>query len=212
MKRALKIKVCGMRGPGNIEKVAALGPDYMGFIFHDPSPRCCRGIAAKVVASLPDEVVPVLVSVDMPEVEIVALSDLLGISTLQLHGSESPDLCMKLKRKGFTVWKAARLESAKDIVALEDYAGAVDAFVFDTPSASYGGTGRKFNWQLLDDYDLPVDFILSGGIGEDDVEAISSFPDPRFAGIDLNSRFEVAPGVKDEVKLRKFINEIRQLR
>lgn len=206
MDRKLKIKVCGMKDAENISEVAALKPDFMGFIFHDPSPRCCRGISADTVRELlPMGITPVMVSVDMPGEELEALATLHGFNVLQLHGKESPEQCSRLRGQGFCVWKAASLSEEADLEKLKPYVGKVDMFVFDTPSAMHGGTGRKFDWTLLKGYDLPVPFMLSGGIGPDDKELIDDLDHPMFAGIDVNSRFETAPGIKDVGMLKEFI-------
>lgn len=209
MRDRLEIKVCGMREPGNIYDVASLVPDYMGFIFYDLSPRCCRGILSpEVVAALPAGVVPVIVSVDMPAIGLETLAESLGITTLQLHGSETPEYCHGLRGKGFKVWKATRFSGREDMARLEGYVETVDRFVFDTPAPCYGGSGRKFDWRLLDSYALPVDFMLSGGIGENDVEAVKALHHTRLVGIDLNSRFEISPGVKDPTRLGRFMTRL----
>lgn len=205
----MAIKVCGMKNPENIREVASLRPDFMGFIFHDPSPRCCRGLDPAIVRSLSTSVTPVMVTVNMAEEETENLAALFGITTLQLHGSESPDLCRYYRDSGFRVWKAMSLSGEEDLMRLERYADAVDLFLFDTPTVSYGGSGMKFDWNILDHYDLPVRFLLSGGISPDDVWNLKEFHHDRCAGFDVNSRFELIPGEKDCTRLRSFIRELR---
>lgn len=211
MAKRLDIKVCGMKDPLNIREVAALAPDYMGFIFFDRSPRCCKGIGREAVASLPQGVTPVMVTVNMPFDEIVETAVSLGFPVLQLHGDEAPGDCRRLRERGFEVWKAIPVASAGSLKAMEKYVGCVDRFLLDTSSSSRGGTGKKFDWALLDSYGYPVDFMLSGGIGEDDCGEISGLGHPRLSGIDLNSRFETAPGIKDARRLSRFISRIKDL-
>lgn len=205
----MKIKVCGMRDAANIKEVAALGPDYMGFIFYERSPRYCGGLSPAVVKGLPDNVRPVMVSVDMTEDEIMRAVERYGFGIVQLHGHELPELCFSLRSRGLKVVKAAGMRTASSLEVLREYGGAVDSFLLDTLCVTKGGSGRKFDWGILDAYDLPEDFYLSGGIGPQDAEALKALVHPRFAGIDLNSRFETAPGVKDVELLHKFFNEIK---
>lgn len=208
MAKRLKIKICGMKDPRNIRDVARLAPDYMGFIFFDRSPRCCKGIDRVIIASLPEGITPVMVTVNMPFDEIVDKAVSLGFTVLQLHGDESPEECRRLRENGFKVWKAIPVASADSFKGMETYVGCVDKFLLDTSSSSRGGTGKKFDWKLLDSYDFPVDFMLSGGIGEEDAPLVLELSHPRFSGIDLNSRFESSPGIKDAVRLSQFLSRI----
>jgi phosphoribosylanthranilate isomerase len=127
---------------------------------------------------------------------------------LQLHGEEPPRLCRELRAEGFGIIKRrplAELSRASD----DDYDDeAIDYLLFDTPTAAYGGSGRAFDWSLLEQYTGSVPFLLSGGIGPDSLEALAAFRHERFAGIDLNSRFECAPGVKEVALLRRFLSQL----
>lgn len=199
-----------MRDAGNVREVMALSPDYMGFIFYERSPRCCIGISPVVVKGLPDTTTPVMVSVDMGEEEIMRLADLYGFCNLQLHGHETPELCFSLRNRGMRVIKAAGIRSSESLEVLREYEGAVDIFLLDTFCPDRGGSGRKFDWDILESYDLGVDFWLSGGIGPSDAGVIKTLRHPRFVGIDINSRFEISPGVKDAEKLRVFFNELKE--
>ncbi len=203
------IKICGMRDASNVREVAGERPDYMGFIFYPPSSRDCEGLDPSVVESLPAGIEPVAVTVNMDESSIMELAGKYGFRTVQLHGDESPALCGRLREKGLTVFKAVGIKGEESLSSLADYDDDVDMFVFDTASAARGGTGRKFDWTLLGAYTGKVPFLLSGGIGPEDAFLLKDMSHPRFAGIDLNSRFESAPAIKDVALLRKFIKQIR---
>ena len=158
---------------------------------------------------------------DMPQ-NIVTRIYNYHLGYVQLHGSESPTMISNLKRTvvhdiapELKIIKTIAVAKADDLKQCEPYEGEVDMFLFDTKhsrdgGATSGGSGKKFDWSLLDHYHGHTPFLLSGGIGPDDAEAILAIRHPQFAGIDLNSRFETAPGVKDVEKLRRFISKIRQ--
>lgn len=197
-------KVCGMRDPRNIRDVMALGPDYMGFIFYPPSPRCALGMSPELPSGVRGVGVFVNASVD----EIAGICNRYGLEMAQLHGDESPDFCRAVSATGLRVWKAIGLSDAPDWNQIRRYEGCVDMFVFDTRSAARGGTGQKFNWNILSDYPLSTPWLLSGGIGPDDT--LPSLP--GMAGVDINSRFEDAPGVKNVELIKEFIgNEQNRL-
>ena len=135
---------------------------------------------------------------------------------VQLHGQESRTMIENLKRTlipdiapHIKIIKALSISSAEDVARYKEYEGAVDLFLFDTKAPSVGGSGQQFDWQVLDAYDGDTPFLLSGGIGPDDAERIKAMTHPKFLGVDLNSRFETAPGVKDVELLRQFIGRIR---
>lgn len=206
----MMIKVCGMREPENISQVASLTPMLMGFIFHPQSPRDASSLDPSVVKSLPRFIRPVAVFVDRTEDEIIATTQRYGIKIIQLHGDESPSLCKALRDKGYIVFKAVNIASPDDFDKVEAYKDCCDLFLFDTKTALRGGSGQKFDWSLLDCYTLDVPFLLSGGIGPDDVDAIIQAMRPGMAGIDINSRFETEPGHKDISKLINFILSLRK--
>ncbi len=199
-----------MTAPGNILKALRLRPDYFGLIFHRSSRRHAFGLEPETTAALGGMVRFVGVFVNYTEDEIVSLAEEYHLAVLQLHGDESPELCDKLRDRGYEVWKAVGISSAGDFERLGSYVGSVDRFVFDSKSEGRGGSGRKFDWSLLDGYDLPTDFMLGGGIGPENAGLISSLTHPHLAGLDLNSRFELSPGIKDTELLNKFIKQIRK--
>ena len=198
------IKVCGMRDSENIRQVDELHPDWLGFIFWPKSSRYVSTfpgympIHAKRVGVFVDE--------DIETVRQTAGNYALDI--IQLHGQESPEYAAQLHE--WEVVKAISVSSREDIMTYQSYEGLVDYFLFDTKCKTVGGSGQQFDWQVLDAYDGQTPFLLSGGIGPDDAERVSAFRHPQCIGIDLNSRFETAPGLKDIHKLKEFIKKIRQ--
>lgn len=204
------IKVCGMRDLRNIADVATLSPMLMGFIFYPGSQRNAIGLDPEVIRSLPDFIRPVAVTVDMPTDKTLALCRHYGIKIAQLHGNETPSTCRCLREEGLTVFKAAGISTIADIAALDKYEGCADMLVLDTKTPYKGGSGRKFDWRILEDYRLPVPYLLSGGIGPHDVKTIVSSLRPGMAGIDINSRFESSPGIKDITLLMNFILSLRK--
>ncbi|MBQ7989309.1 MAG: phosphoribosylanthranilate isomerase [Bacteroidaceae bacterium] len=205
----MAIKVCGMRDGENIRAAEALGLQWMGFICWNGSARCVTATPTY----LPETCRRVGVFVN-PDTEYVRQkADELRLQCLQLHGQETPSQCSSLHRlTGLPVIKAIPVAGAEDIARARIYNNVegVDMLLFDTRSDAVGGSGRSFDWTLLHDYDGDTPFLLSGGIGPQDAARIRQFRHPCLAGIDLNSRFETAPGVKDIDTLRIFINEIRK--
>ena len=133
-----------------------------------------------------------------------------GLRWLQLHGDESPETCAALRQRGYGIIKAIRIATAADLAAARDYEGCADYLLFDTRCDGYGGSGRRFDWTVLDAYTGNTPFLVSGGLDAECAEAVKRFAHPRFAGVDLNSGFETAPAVKDAGKLEKFIPKIQQ--
>ena len=204
-------KVCGMCQAENVQAVAETGIQWMGFIFYAPSPRCLLRdpVEAERVRQLitADTFRPkrVGVFVNQSQEEILALAQAYGLDYLQLHGHESPDFCYALHKRGYALIKAFSIATAEDLEHTADYAGRVDYFLFDTKCAGYGGSGQRFDWNLLQSYQGDTPFLLSGGIRPEMATDLQSFHHPRWAGIDLNSGFESAPGVKKAETLRSFL-------
>ena len=204
------VKVCGMREPENIEQVAQLGVDMMGFIFYPKSPRYVSHAVARSDADRKVCRVGVFVNDFIPDMldKIYSFS----LDAVQLHGGESREVCEQLREANgeIKIIKAISVSNAGDIQKYKEYVGAVDYFLFDTKCKTVGGSGQQFDWQVLDEYDGDVPFLLSGGIGPEDASRIRSFHHPKCVGIDLNSRFEIEPGVKDVEKLRKFLLKVKR--
>lgn len=197
------IKVCGMREAENIREVEALGINLMGFIFWSKSKR----YVSERPTYLPTRCKRVGVFVDTDIQEVKQKVEEYGLDIIQLHGHESPDYCTQLKN--YTLIKAFNIATTEDIEVTKPYEGLVDYFLFDTKSKMVGGNGTKFDWRVLADYVGETPFLLSGGIGPDDVEDIKAFHHPQCIGIDLNSCFESQPALKDIKQLKAFIKKIR---
>ena len=196
----MKVKVCGMRDAENIREVEALGIDMMGFIFY---PKSSRYVSVRP-PYLPTKCKRVGVFVDEDIEKIKKIADDYALDFIQLHGHESIEEVKKLQDR--KVIKAFNIATKEDLDATAPYEGLVDYFLFDTKGQSAGGNGEKFDWSILKAYNGDTPFLLSGGIGPDDAEYIKSFSHPKCIGIDLNSRFEVEPGIKDIIKLKTFLN------
>lgn len=199
-----------MREPKNIEQVAQLGVDMMGFIFYPKSPRYVNYVLARSDADR--KVCRVGVFVNDSIHEILDKIHSFSLNAVQMHGSESRELCEQLREANgdIKIIKAISVSNVGDIQKYKEYVGAVDYFLFDTKCKTVGGSGQQFDWQVLDEYDGDVPFLLSGGIGPEDAFRIRTFHHSQCVGIDLNSRFEIEPGIKDVEKLNKFLNEIKK--
>jgi phosphoribosylanthranilate isomerase len=208
----LKIKVCGMRDPENVSGVVAVLPDFIGFIFYPKSKRFVGfEPSAKLLAAVPDSVKKVGVFVDETPEKVMETVQIWNLDVVQLHGNESSEFCQQIQDLGITVFKAFSVDEQFDFEKLNAYSGVCDSFLFDTKGQLPGGTGQKFNWQLLKNYKGNVPFFLSGGIGPDDVEAVRNFQHPQLFGIDINSGFEIEPALKDAGKVHAFIKKVREI-
>jgi phosphoribosylanthranilate isomerase len=204
----MKIKVCGMRTPENIDALMGLNPDYMGLIFYAKSPRYVAGLPADYLQSLPSAVLKTGVFVNEDAETICSLIEQYQLNAVQLHGNESAEVCQQLRSKA-TVLKAFGVDKKFDFDQLNSYTESVDYFLFDTKTDAHGGSGKTFDWEVLSNYKLDVPFFLSGGLSLENLENIKHIKHPAFYGVDLNSRFETEPGIKDIDKLREAINILR---
>ncbi|MGN1263917.1 MAG: phosphoribosylanthranilate isomerase [Prevotella sp.] len=223
------IKVCGMRDGNNIAEVASLGIDWLGMIFWKQSPRYVRMIPTGA-GIIPDhtsiegnctgnKVKRVGVFVDDMAQNIITRAVNYRLDYIQLHGNETPTLIRNLRatlqadiRPDIGFIKSISVENADDLKRCEEYDGCVDFFLFDTRCKCVGGSGRQFDWNILQHYRGSTPFLLSGGIGPGDAERIKTFRHPAFAGIDLNSRFETEPGVKDATAIKAFLDSLGDAR
>jgi phosphoribosylanthranilate isomerase len=196
------IKVCGMRDAENIREAEALGfIDLMGFIFWPKSNR----FVSERPAYMPNKVKRVGVFVNEDIDTVKRLADEYELDYIQLHGKESPEYVAQMNRP---VIKAISVNNRDDIGTYKRYEDVVEYFLFDTKCPSVGGSGQQFNWSILSAYNGKKPFLLSGGIGPDDAEKIKNFRHPMCIGIDLNSRFEKMPGLKDINKLKHFLEQL----
>lgn len=215
----MKIKVCGMRDPANIKALAGLPVDLLGFIFYSRSPR----FAGEKLAQWLKKEGAVLEGKQRAGVFVNAeVEDVLNhvhdfeLDFVQLHGNESPEYCQLLRdlwestsmRKARLI-KAFSVDEGFDFSEVAPFTPHCAYFLFDTKGEGFGGTGRQFDWNLLDHYKGVTPFFLSGGIGPDMAEAILEFQHPQLYGIDINSRFEQEPGVKDIEKIAQFVTALK---
>ena len=217
-----------MRDADNVRAVAALDIDFLGFIFYPKSPRYtpkaipeAELIADTATTARHDDIEwrkPQRVGVFVDEMPQAIIAHIHNdqLNYVQLHGHELPEMIDNLKRTvipdirhSLKVIKAFSIAKPDDLLQTKAYEGIADLFLFDTPTESYGGSGKKFDWQMLQAYDGHTPFLLSGGIGPEDIERIRTFEHPHCIGIDLNSRFETAPGIKDVEALRRFTENLR---
>ncbi|MEA4937435.1 N-(5'-phosphoribosyl)anthranilate isomerase [bioreactor metagenome] len=203
------IKICGLKSPENIRQVVALQPDMIGFIFYPKSPRYLNNPKDIAKLYIPPSVKRIGVFVNEAKDIILEKVKIYQLQGVQLHGDESPALCLALKQKNLRVIKAFSVSHPEDLKKCALYEGFADYFLFDTKTQGYGGSGEKFDWEIINAYKGLTPFILSGGISPEDTDAILSFKHARFAGIDLNSRFEVSPGEKNIESLKQFLQKIK---
>lgn len=204
------VKICGMVESENIMAVAELRPDIIGFIFYPRSPRFAGELLkAEILSILPPGIRKAGVFVNADFITIMDTVRKYSLDIIQLHGIETPDLCRRIKDTGTEVIKVFNISRNIDFKTVEQFIPYADYFLFDTTTENHGGSGKKFDWKLLDRYEKEHPFFLSGGITPTDSDKILGITHHAFHGIDLNSRFEIKPGLKDINKLKEFINLIR---
>jgi len=213
----MRIKVCGMKFQENIEAVAALQPDYMGFIFYEKSARFFDG----QIPSLPKNIKKVGVFVDASLEYILEKIIEYDLQAVQLHGKESSAFCDALKRhpefiSGFhqvEIIKVFSIKETFDFSVLQAYETVCDYFLFDTKGKNPGGNGYTFNWEVLKNYPSTKPYFLSGGIGLVEVDNLVTFLKNKKSNycyaIDINSKFEIKPGLKDIDRLKEFKNKLK---
>jgi phosphoribosylanthranilate isomerase len=207
----MKLKICGMKYPDNILEVGSLLPDYMGFIFWEKSARYFDG----QIPTLPQSIKKTGVFVNETINEIVEKTNQYDLQAIQLHGKESELFCIELKNKLAThveIIKVFSILDDFDYSILDDYETVCDYFLFDTKGKLPGGNGNTFDWKVLEKYPSTKPFFLSGGIGLQEVEAVRQILKtnlPIYA-IDINSKFEIEPGLKSITQLNKFVKQIKK--
>lgn len=211
----MRIKVCGMTKVEQVLQLDEWGVEFAGFIFYPKSPRYVLSHMSKeqLKKLKGKQINKVGVFVNTPVEEVLQMVDACGLYLVQLHGDENPRYCEQIANY-VTVVKAFRLREGEDILwRAKDYQDAADMFLFDTEGAGYGGTGKKFNWDLLKGGNVRKPFFLSGGIQPEDVDLLKTFQQESVAkdlfAIDINSKFELAPGLKDMDKIQTFVKALK---
>jgi len=204
----MKLKICGMRDEPNILEVAALGVDYMGFIFYEKSPRYV-GEAFEIPGTFPGGVKKVGVFVNESVETMLAIGKRFNLDYFQLHGDEAATVCQQLKEAGFGVIKVFSIGDEFDFGVTEEYAAIVDFFLFDTKGKYYGGNAQVFDWGQLNKYDQQVPFFLSGGLNPANVLGLSALKGMNIHALDVNSGVEVSPGVKDIKRIRDLKTKVQ---
>jgi len=207
----MKIKVCGLMNKENIDAVGQLRPDFMGFIFYEGSKRFVgHDFCESQVRNIPKSVKKVGVFVDESAEIIMGWVHKLCLDMIQLHGEETPMECKAYREMGLGVIKSITVMGESDTRIASYYRNCVDYVLFDAPGANYGGNGVTFNWGLLRNFGEDTPFILSGGIGLDEIDALQNvglYP----AVIDINSHFEIKPGEKNVANVERAIQKSREM-
>lgn len=206
----MEIKVCGITLKNDILLLEKFKIDRLGFIFYNSSPRDVSNLSIiDTVRSIPTHIKKVGVFVNSEIKFISSQIDDYKLDSVQLHGNESPDFCMKLNNKAEVI-KSFSVRDESSFNKCKLYYNVCDYFLFDTYTSSYGGSGKQFDWNLLDSCDINKPFFLSGGIDLASVNRILKIKNSFLAGIDVNSKFELSPGKKDLNKIDILIKQLKQ--
>jgi len=197
----MKLKICGMKYPENIQEVSQVTPDYFGFIFWEKSSRYFNGALPEIPKSIKKVGVFVEASLDY----ILSKIKKYGLDCVQLHGNESPAFCKNLQKENVQIIKVFSISEDFDFEELQLYENVCDYFLFDTKGKLPGGNGTAFNWNILKKYTSKKPFFLSGGIGIEEIDLIQKMKLPIYA-IDINSKFEIEPGLKNKDLIQHFKN------
>lgn len=213
----MRIKVCGMTSTEQVLQLDDMGVEFAGFIFYPKSPRYVHKfmLQAEIKKIKGKHINKVGVFVNASVEEVLQAVDECGLYLVQLHGDETPKYCEKIANYVGVV-KAFRLREEDNVLwKVKDYMDIADMFLFDTEGAGYGGTGKQFDWNILRGLNIGKPFFLSGGIGPDDVDKLKEFSGEPVSkdlfSADVNSKFEIAPGIKDMNMLRSFIQSVKQI-
>lgn len=198
---SLRLKVCGMREAENIQALGEVAPDFIGLIFFSKSPRDASGF--EVDDSLAHGIIRVGVFVNPTLEEVLKRAESHHLDYIQLHGDEPVSLVQEIRASDLGVIKVFRVDSELPVETMKLFEKDVDFFLFDTRTRLFGGSGIKFDWDILKNYPFDTPYFLSGGIDLEDVEKVKNMDLPGLFAIDINSRFEVVPGRKDIEKIKK---------
>ncbi|HEX8399608.1 MAG TPA: phosphoribosylanthranilate isomerase [Pyrinomonadaceae bacterium] len=203
-----KIKICGMREPENMLEIAAFKPDFFGMIFYPKSPRF---ISIEQAEKLPDfqNIRRVGVFVDEGLESILEIAERARLSLVQLHGGETPQFCESLKKQNLQIVKVFKVNENFDGEQLKEFETICDYFLFDTKTSQHGGSGHVFDWQILRRFSINKPFFLGGGIGvENAAKSIEASRNLPLFALDINSRAEIAPGVKSPEIIAEIIKSL----
>ncbi len=204
----MKIKICGVKYRQNFNDVADLHPDYIGFIFYDKSERyIVESLMPEDVSDTTIKKVGVFVNADVKYVE-KNIRDY-RLQAVQFHGNETPGYCDAFRSFGIEIIKAFSVDDHFDFSTTAPYKNSCDFFLFDTKGEKKGGNGISFNWRKLQQYNQEVPFFLSGGIGSENIHEALKMHDLNVYGIDINSRIEDKPGLKNILKAKELISIIK---
>ncbi|MDP2088331.1 MAG: phosphoribosylanthranilate isomerase [Flavobacteriaceae bacterium] len=199
-----------MKYPQNIEEIALLKPNYMGFIFYEKSARFIGNQLSKATfQSIPTSTKKVAVFVNESAENIEEIYQMYHFDFIQLHGHETPEFCKKLNNKGINIIKAFAVNEDFDFTILDDFEAYCELFLFDAKGINFGGNGQSFDWNLLQKYHLNTPFFLSGGIGLENIQAALNFKHPLLFGLDLNSRLELNTAIKSVEITEQIFKTIR---
>ena len=208
----IRVKVCGLSDPSNVKEVVEAKPEFIGFIFYPLSPRYVgKETVTGIFQNIPAGIKKAGVFINETSKKILETAAIANLDIIQLHGSESAELCSQLKSSGLEVIKAFSINTDFCFDSMVQYLQVCDYFLFDTKSEKAGGSGRKFDWKKLDDYSLDKPFFLSGGIGPEDIIKLKTIRNKGLFAVDINSRFETAPGIKDVRQVSAFIKELKMV-
>lgn len=206
----MRLKICGMREAENIRQLLTLQPDYMGFIFYEKSSRFVgEELDEELLKSFPFTTRKVGVFVNSTASHILEMYKKYKLDYVQLHGEELPDFCKNLKHKGINVIKAFSIDVDFNFGKLQNYKPYCDFFLFDTKGEQRGGNGKSFDWSLLDKYDNEKPFFLAGGIDLENVHNALKITDLKIHSLDVNSKFEITPALKNIDMLEELMNIIK---
>ena len=205
----MKLKVCGMRDEKNIREVAALSPDYMGFIFYRASPRYVGDEFEMPV--IDHSIKKVGVFVNATTEEILAKAVIHDLHFVQLHGRESVEQCNELRQHNTLIIKAFSVDDKFDFQHVRQYHGAADYFLFDTKGQYFGGNATRFDWRILTLYDQQTPFFLSGGLRPENIGEVKILKDMNIHAIDINSGVEISPASKDLSKIQQVIDSLNEV-
>ena len=204
----MKLKICGLKYLDNIKEVVEYSPDYLGFIFYEHSKRYVgQELDRARLNNIDSGIKKVGVFVNATEKEVLQKIDEYNLDFVQLHGDETPVFCKQLCRN-VKIIKAFGVDEEFDFLRLNEYKSSIEYFLFDTKTLEHGGSGKQFDWNILEKYDNEIPFFLSGGIDINDIGSILQLNKLNIHAIDVNSKFEIRPGLKDINKIKKLRDAI----